>query len=110
MKYLLLACGLSLATVVNAQTTAPPKYCLLYTKGGSFSSPGLRLDYGQNLSKELAVQDAALATLTQYIERLHSVPAALNHLDSQGWEVIQATSLPDGNAQGSASFLLRRKP
>ncbi|RZJ94279.1 MAG: hypothetical protein EOO60_03405 [Hymenobacter sp.] len=109
MKHLLLALSLLLATGAHAQTALPPKYCLLYTRGSSFASIGLRLDYGQNLPKELVVQDATLLNLAKQIERFNSVPGALTYLDSQGWEVAQVATLHSG-AASEVGYLLRRRP
>jgi hypothetical protein len=111
MKHLLLALVLFLATTVHAQTASPVKYCLLYTLNDSFHGTRLRLDYGQNMSlDEPPVQDGALAALATKIKRFDSVPAALSHLDSQGWEVVQTITLSAGTSVGQTGFLLRRRP
>ena len=107
---MLLALCLVVATVAHAQTAPRVKYCLLYTRDRSFSSITLRLDYGQ-FERKNTVQDAALATLSNQVMDMHSVPAALSYLDSQGWELVQTATMPSGPASdGSVGFLLHRKP
>jgi len=114
MKYLFFALCL-LATAAQAQRAplpplaTPVKYCLLYTFGANFYATALRLDYGQNQRKELAVQDNSLAALADAIDRFTSVPAALSYLDGQGWELVQAATLPDDKS-GHVGYLLRRRP
>jgi hypothetical protein len=114
MKHCLLALCL-LATTAHAQQSilprpsAPSKYCLLYTVGSYFYATSLRLDYGQNQRKEIAVQDGSLSALASDMERFTSVPAALSYLDSKGWELVQAATFPDEKS-GQVGYLLRRKP
>jgi hypothetical protein len=114
MKYLLVTCCL-LRLPVHAQKSpvvlpaTPVKYCLLYTLGSSFYAPSVRLDYGQNQRKKLVVEDNALATLAATVEAFASVPAALSYLDSQGWELVQAATLPSDRT-GHIGYLLRRRP
>jgi hypothetical protein len=72
----------------------------------------VRLDYGQNQRKKQVVADgalAALAALAAAVEEFTSVPAALSYLDSQGWELVQAATLPDDKT-GQIGYLLRRRP
>ncbi|WP_198992964.1 hypothetical protein [Hymenobacter sp. BT559] len=89
--------------------TAPPvKYCLLYTLGSNFYASSMRLDYGQNQRKKRVVEDSSLATLATTIEEFTSVPAALSYLDSQGWELVQAATLPNDQT-GHIGYLLRRR-
>ena len=113
MKYLFLALCL-LTTTAHAQQAAAPhlaapvRYCLLYTLGYYFSKTSVRLDYGQNQRKELAVQDGALAALAEEMEHFTSVPAALSYLDSKGWELVQAATLPEDKT-AQVGYLLRRK-
>lgn len=112
MKYLLLALCL-LTTGAYAQSspprpTTPVNYCLLYTLGSYFVKTALRLDYGQNQRKDAAVQDATLASLSTDVEQFTSLPAALSYLDSQGWEPVQAATLP-ADKTGQVGLLLRRK-
>lgn len=114
MKTLLVAFCL-LSMTVHAQQLPPPrlttpvKYCLLYTLGSTFYASSVRLDYGQNQRKDLAVQDSSLAALAAAMERFSSVPAALSYLDSHGWELVQAATLP-GDKTGHIGYLLRRRP
>ena len=111
-KLLFVFCLLS--TTIYAQQaplprpTVPSKYCLLFTLGSTFYVTGLRLDYGQNQRKGMAVQDGPLSTLASEIERYTSIPAALSYLDSQGWELVQASTLPDDKS-GQVGYLLRRR-
>jgi|GEM_PF-6040588 len=113
VKPLLVALCL-LATTAHAQQpiaprlSVPSKYCLLYTIGSYFYATSLRLDYGQNQRKEMAVQDSSLSALASAIERFSSVPAALSYLDSQGWELVQSSTFPDEKS-GQVGYLLRRK-
>lgn len=115
MKYLVFALLCLLAPTAHAQQatslqpSAPGKYCLLYTIGSYFYATGLRLDYGQNQRKEMAVQDGVLSTLASDIERFTSVPAALSYLDSHGWELVLGATFPDEKS-GQVGYLLRRKP
>lgn len=114
MKHLLFVLCLLTTSVYAQQVTlprpnTPVKYCLLYTLSSTFYATSVRLDYGQNQRKELAVQDASLKALATDIERYLSVPAALNYLDSQGWELVQAATLPDEKS-GQVGYLLRRRP
>jgi hypothetical protein len=69
----------------------------------------MRLDYGQNQRKKQVVADGALAALVAAVEEFTSVPAALSYLDSQGWELVQAATLPDDKT-GQIGYLLRRRP
>jgi hypothetical protein len=113
MKQLLFTLCLLSTTVYAQKSPLPPpnvpsKYCLLYTLGSSFYATGLRLDYGQNQRKEMAVQDGSLSTLASAIERFTSVPAALSYLDSQGWDLVQSSTLPDDKS-GQVGYLLRRR-
>ena len=114
MKYLFLALCL-LITTAHAPGAAAPRpatpvrYCLLYTLGYYFSKTSVRLDYGQNHRKELAVQDGALAVLAEEMEHFTWVPAALSYLDSKGWELVQAATLPEDKT-AQVGYLLRRKP
>lgn len=105
----LLALGAQAQTAPRPQLATPAKYCLLYTFGASFYATALRLDYGQNQRKELAVQDGSLAALADAVDRFTSVPAALSYLDGQGWELVQAATLPDDKT-GHVGYLLRRRP
>jgi hypothetical protein len=114
MKYLLVAfCLLSLTLRAQQSSIPPPaspvKYCLLYTLGSSFYASSVRLDYGQNQRKKRVVADSSLAALAAAIEEFTSVPAALSYLDSQGWELVQAATLPDDKT-GQIGYLLRRRP
>ncbi len=68
----------------------------------------MRLDYGQNQKKEMAVQDDVLAALAEGVERYTSVPSALSYLDSQGWELVQVATLPDDKT-AQVGYLLHRK-
>jgi hypothetical protein len=114
MKYLLVAFCLLSPTVHAQQSFVPPpttpvKYCLLYTLGSSFYASSVRLDYGQNQRKKQVVVDGALAALATAVEEFASVPAALSYLDSQGWELVEAATLPDDKT-GQIGYLLRRRP
>jgi hypothetical protein len=114
MKYLLIAFCLLSPTLHAQKSSVPPpampvKYCLLYTLSSSFYASSVRLDYGQNQRKKRVVEDSALATLAAAIEEFSSVPAALSYLDSQGWELVQAATLPDDKT-GQIGYLLRRRP
>jgi hypothetical protein len=114
MKYLLVAFCLLSPLVYAQQSSLPPpatpvKYCLLYTLGARFYASSMRLDYGQNQRKKQVVADGALAALAAAVEEFTSVPAALSYLDSQGWELVQAATLPDDKT-GQIGYLLRRRP
>lgn len=53
--------------------------------------------------------DGALAALVDAVEGFTLVPATLSYLDSHGWELVQAATLPDDKT-GQIGYLLRRRP
>lgn len=110
MKHLLLATGLLLAQGARAQSTAPApatqpahyQYGLLYQAGNTW-----QLDYGQDAKP--AVVAADLREDNAAIAKLKSVVAALNYLDSRGWEYVNSTSYSGTTYSGRTDYLLRRR-
>jgi hypothetical protein len=110
MKHLLLAAGLLLAPEAWAQSTPPLpgaqpahyRYCLLYKVGNTW-----HLDYGQDAKS--AVVDASLREDNEAVTNLKSEVAALNYLDSRGWEYVNSTSYSGTTYSGRTDYLLRRR-
>ena len=109
MKHLLFTAGLLLALETRAQSTTPApaaqaahyQYCLLYQTGNTW-----QLDYGQDAKP--AVADAGLREDNAAVTKLKSAVAALNYLDSRGWEYVNSTSYSGSTYSGRTDYLLRR--
>ena len=105
MKYFLLVAGLLLASGARAQSSLPPattqavhyQYCRLIKNYNTWE-----LDYGQDAKP--SVVDASLREDNAIITKFDSEVAALNYLDSRGWEYVSST-----NSAGRNNYLLRRR-
>jgi hypothetical protein len=110
MKHFLLIAGLLLALGARAQSTTPPQvaqsvhyqYCMLYKSGNTW-----QLDYGQNAKPVVA--DASLREANEAVLKLKSEVAALNYLDSRGWEYVNSNSYSGSTYSGRTDYLLRRR-
>ncbi|TFZ67544.1 hypothetical protein E4631_06075 [Hymenobacter sp. UV11] len=108
MKYLLIACCLSLAPRVYAQSaptttapvSAPSRYCALVVADDRyFNSSRARLEYGQPAPGEVA--DPEMAEMAKTIHQSGSIIDICNYLGRHGWEWLSTTTVQTGGRKSS---------
>jgi hypothetical protein len=111
MKNYLLAAGLLLAGLgAQAQNTiplppaTPPsfRYAILSELGNRW-----HLDYGQDAKP--AITNVFARDDNAVIEKMQSEVAALDYLDSRGWEYVNHTTYSGNTFSGRTKYLLRQR-
>lgn len=121
LKTLVLASSLAFAAgPAFAQSPVPAggalvvyQHCLLVSRGDTYASSVVQLEYGQKAKPP--VQNAQLAQDHEAVVKLGSVVSALNYMSLRGWECISVSTVTSKSGAYSTTtdsqvgYLLRRR-